>query len=289
MTEQPTLDDETTAADPAGAVREPTVTGLPGGFQYGVTRYADIILQQAFPQQFSDLVAALEGFDAHLSELQTGGGNRTPFVARFDASLGNRGWGKRTITISKLLDDELIARPRGHEIDMFTVGSADDPYPGIAVEMEWSNKDPFFDRDLLNYQALHREGALAVGVIVTRGPELQRLIKPTIRNQKGEEKYGESTTHWNKLVPRVNLGGGGECPLILVGIEPDRIGGIEAAVEVQEQLAGAADKFSNWRTGNGTYAEAQKRFAAEKKRILAAFAASAGSPGDSDVHYGVVS
>ncbi|MHB1171641.1 MAG: hypothetical protein ACYCZY_03935 [Lacisediminihabitans sp.] len=40
-------------------------------------------------------------------------------------------------------------------------------------------------------------------------------------------KYGQSTTHWDKLIPRVNLGGGEECPLILVGIEPPRVTGFD--------------------------------------------------------------
>ena len=44
-----------------------------------------------------------------------------------------------------------------------------------------------------------------------------------IRSKQGGFKYGQSTTHWNKLLPRVNLGGGGECPLLLVGIEPERV------------------------------------------------------------------
>ena len=30
-------------------------------------------------------------------------------------------------------------------------------------------------------------------------------------------------------MPRVDLGGGGECPMLLVGIEPERITGIEPA------------------------------------------------------------
>lgn len=72
---------------------------------------------------------------------------------------------------------------------MFAVASDADPYPGIGVEMEWNNKDPFYDRDLLNFQALHREGALAVGAIVTRGPELQRLIGPTIRHEQVSWEY----------------------------------------------------------------------------------------------------
>ncbi len=38
----------------------------------------------------------------------------------------------------------------------------------IALEIEWNNKDPFFDRDLENFKRLHAEGAISVGVIVTR-------------------------------------------------------------------------------------------------------------------------
>jgi hypothetical protein len=52
---------------------------------------------------------------------------------------------------------------------MFGDEPESDPYPGVAFEMEWNNKDPFFDRDHLNFQGLHREGALSVGVILTRG------------------------------------------------------------------------------------------------------------------------
>ncbi len=269
------LVDDVDAGDPtafdgpevAGAVSAPTVTSLPDGFVYGVTRYADVILKEAFPRHFDEIVSALGGFSAQLAELQQGGGNRTPFVRRFDDSLGVRGWGKKNIEIGKTIDGVPITKVRGHEIDMFRLGE-DGGYPGVAVEMEWSNKDPFFDRDLLNYQALHREGVLAVGVIVTRGPELQRLIKPIIRNPKGEEKYGESTTHWNKLVPRVNLGGGGECPLLLVGIEPPRIDGIHVVLEVQAELGRLADLHKSWRNHYGSFAEAQRDMTARKSAAL---------------------
>ncbi len=251
----------------AGAVGPPTIEGLPADYVYGVTRYADVILERAYPTHLSDLVHALEHFDAQLSELQAGGGNRTPFVERFDGSLEARGWGKRAIKIGKTIDDEVISDPRGHEIDMFKVRPGDQPYPGIAVEMEWSNKDPFFGRDLLNFEALHREGALAVGVLVTRGPGLQRVIKPTIRSDSGE-KYGESTTHWRKLVARVNLGGG-ECPLLLVGIESDRIGNFAPAKAAYDALRDAATAFKNWRDEFDTYAEARTVFAARKAAALA--------------------
>lgn len=206
---------------------------FPAGYRYGVTRYADIILREAFSSRFHELVQTLDSYTIGIEELLKGGGGRASHTARFDATLAQHGWGKRNISVSRLIDGEPLHITRGHEIDMFATGAYDDPYPGIGVEMEWNNKDPFYDRDLLNFQALHREGALAVGVIVTRGPELQRLLHKTI------PKYGQSSTHWNKLIPRVNLGGGGECPLLLIGIEPARVTGVDAlyaALEAGETL-----------------------------------------------------
>ncbi|MDE0132221.1 MAG: BglII/BstYI family type II restriction endonuclease [bacterium] len=235
--------------DPAGQVKPPTVDGLPVGYLYGVTRYADVILERAFADRFRELRSALESFDPTLDELIAGGGNQTPFVQRFDESLNTlhdgRAWGSRMITVDKRIgfhgDTRQVSKGRSHLIDMFGVGSLSEPFPGIAVEMEWNNKDPFFDRDLLRFQALHSEDAIAVGVIVTRGPDLQALIKEVIRNDRGlgPSKYGASTTHWGKLMQRMVLGGGGECPLLLVGIQPERIHGIERAYQSRDARAEA--------------------------------------------------
>lgn len=255
------------ALDLAGKVNDPTISGLPNGYAYGVTRYSDVILEQAFAKRFADLKQSLEDFRPTLDELRAGGGGRTVFVRRFDESLagqlddGEHVWGKANITIEKWIgfDDETepVSKVRGHEIDMFGFGTLENPIPGVAVEMEWNNKDPFFDRDLINFQALHQEGAIAVGVIVTRGPRLQDLISGVIRSTDGGFKYGTSSTHWKKLVPRVNLGGGGECPLLLIGIEPDRIDGIDLAYEVREKLDEAADIKDNWRESYSRWLDAK--------------------------------
>ena len=188
-------------------VGEPNVDDLPAGYRYGVTRYADLILREAFADRYRDLKDVLATFRIDVDELTRGGGSRATQTIRFDSLLHDRGWGKRNITIAKLIDDRMIHSTRGHEIDMFGVGSVDEAYPGIAVEMEWNNKDPFFDRDLINFAALHREGALAVGVIVTRGPTLQKYIGPVIKtgSKVGSKKYGTSTTHWDKLIPALIL------------------------------------------------------------------------------------
>ncbi|MGH9128197.1 MAG: BglII/BstYI family type II restriction endonuclease [Acidimicrobiales bacterium] len=215
------------APDLPGSVGPPTLQDLPAGYSYGVTRYADVILRESFPTHFNDLHEALATLSIPFADVAAGGGNRSPIAVRFDESLHDRGWGKRTIEITKLIDSLPVMKVRGHEIDMFKAGSASRRYPGIGVEMEWNNKDPFFDRDLSNFAALHREGVLALGVIVTRGTALQTWLRFYVDG--GKSKYGASTTWWDKLVPRVNLGGGGECPLLLIGIETGRMQGQTAS------------------------------------------------------------
>ena len=264
--------------DLAGQVRPPTIEGLPDGYTYGVTRYADVILERAFHSRFHDLKVSLATFRPTLDELRAGGGGRTVFVRRFDDSLaemlddGQGVWGSQNITIEKRIgfdgDAEPVSKVRGHEIDMFGLGSLAHPFPGVAVEMEWNNKDPFFDRDLINFQALHHEGAIAVGVIVTRGPDLQNLISGVIRSGDGGFKYGSSSTHWEKLIPRVNLGGGGECPLLLIGIEPGRIEGVELAYEVRAMLDEAAELKATWRESYANWRDARPAYDALRRQAL---------------------
>lgn len=261
-----------------GQVQPPTVDGLPTGYTYGVTRYADVILKEAFPARFRDLQMTLEGFQPTLDELRASGGGRTVFVRRFDESLrnklekGRRVWGEQVVTIERGIglssNSGSVSKERSHEIDMFGFGSLARPLPGIAVEMEWNNKDPFFDRDLNLFQALHRETAIAVGIIVTRGPTLQSLISGVVRSKDGGFKYGQSSTHWDKLVPKVNLGGGGECPLLLVGIEPDRIEGIDLALRVRQLLDEAEEFRQNWRNTFDLWRDARSEYNRRRKKAL---------------------
>lgn len=87
----------------------------------------------------------------------------------------------------------------------------------VALELEWNNKDPFFDRDLNNFRLLFDLRAIDVGVIVTRASELQAIFKSL---GKGPS-YGASTTHHEKLWPRIEGGGGGGCPVLTFAIKPD--------------------------------------------------------------------
>ena len=86
----------------------------------------------------------------------------------------------------------------------------------VGLEIEWNNKDPFFDRDLNNFRLLFDLRVIDVGVIVTRATHLQEIFRNL--GKKVSDKYGSSTTHMDKLVPRLEGGGGGGCPILVFGI-----------------------------------------------------------------------
>jgi len=86
----------------------------------------------------------------------------------------------------------------------------------VALEIEWNNKDPFFDRDLNNFRLLFDLRAISVGVIITKSEDLWDVFKGF-----GEgiiEKFGRTTTWMDKLLPRIEGGGGGGCPILVFGI-----------------------------------------------------------------------
>ena len=105
-----------------------------------------------------------------------GGGGEAQLTQRLRRSLASRHWVKRNIVIRKIVDDE-EREGTTHEIDHVRRAQSG----SIALELEWNNKDPFFDRDLENFQRLHAEGVISVGVIVTRGASLQNNIRAIVR------------------------------------------------------------------------------------------------------------
>jgi hypothetical protein len=84
----------------------------------------------------------------------------------------------------------------------------------VALEIEWNNNDPFYDRDLNNFRLLFDLRAISMGVIITRCDELQEIVAGLGRGSA----FGNSTTHMGKLLPRVRGGGGAGCPLLVFGI-----------------------------------------------------------------------
>jgi hypothetical protein len=170
-------------------------------------RNATGVLHTAFPKQWQDIQEVLRGFRLLKSEVLVGGGNRSLISRRIDGAFYAKGWQEKAFATSISVDAEKIDSPT-HAVDCLQ--------NSVAVEMEWNNKDPFFDRDLNNFRLLFELRAIQVGVIITRSWELQEIFKSI---GKGSS-YGKATTHHEKLWPKVEGGGGGGCPVLTFAIRP---------------------------------------------------------------------
>jgi len=135
------------------------------------------------------------------------GGRKSKVAEAIDSAFfaKNPPWMERMFATGFIVDRETIESPT-HLVDCFR--------NGVAVEVEWNNKDPFFDRDLNNFRLLFELRIISVGVIITRCDELQDIFNSLGRGKS----YGASTTHMSKLLPKLEGGGGGGCPVLVFGI-----------------------------------------------------------------------
>ena len=169
-------------------------------------KHAIAILSQDFFSEWNDILEVLHSFRLLRSDVLMPGGRKSPIAEKIDSEFFNRGWIEKGFEIEMLVDHENIEAPT-HKVDCFK--------NKIGIEIEWNNKDPFYDRDLNNFRLLFELRALSVGVIITRCDELQDIF-----NELGKgQSYGSSTTHMSKLLPRIQGGSGGGCPIIVFGIK----------------------------------------------------------------------
>ncbi len=227
------------------------------GFDILTLHHAEAILMHDMSSAVDDLEEVLSSISIPVLELIKGGGGASNFTQRLGNTLANEyDWPKHHFVLGKTIDG-VVKESTSHEVDHVRVF----PTGTFALEIEWNNKDPFYDRDLENFKRLHSEGAISIGSIITRGESLQDSLKdialkfaqnygvsnpdaireyytPTPRQlrlidkrfkQYGSfeeawahifvsDKFGTATTHWRKLVDRVNRGVGNPCPLLLIGI-----------------------------------------------------------------------
>ncbi|MGH6977330.1 MAG: BglII/BstYI family type II restriction endonuclease [Stellaceae bacterium] len=170
-------------------------------------RNAAGVLSTACPEEWEQIIEVLRKFRLLRSEIEAAGKNRSPISRQIDGAFYTRGWIEKDFATAIHIDGHEYESPT-HSVDCFK--------GRVALEVEWNNKDPFFDRDLNNFRLLFDLRAIDVGVIVTRASELQKIF-----NALGKGKsYGNSTTHHEKLWPRLDGGGGGGCPVLTFAITP---------------------------------------------------------------------
>lgn len=163
------------------------------------------ILSAAHPDKWVNILEVLRGFSFTTSDVLTPGGAKGLIASKLDSHFTRLGWAEKKFETKIVVDDAEHAAPT-HKVDCYK--------DRIALEVEWNNKDPFYDRDLNNFRLLFELRAIDAGVIITRCTELQLIFNKLGRGQS----FGNSTTHMAKLIPRLEGGSGGGCPVVVFGI-----------------------------------------------------------------------
>ena len=148
---------------------------LANGFQVEFHSHARAILSVDFPEVAAQLEAILLAAKIPIEEIVGSGGGETKGTQRLRRALHAHGWRKHKFEVQRTIDG--VARESiSHEVDHI----ARFPAGTIALEIEWNNKDPFFDRDLENFKRLHADGAVSLGVLITRGVSMQDRMRAMV-------------------------------------------------------------------------------------------------------------
>lgn len=167
--------------------------------------HACAILVTDFPAEWDDLLSALAQVTLPRSHIVKPGGRKSPISEGINGFFAQRGWQERAFDVRIIVDGVETLAPT-HHVDYFK--------NRVAVETEWNNKDPFYDRDLTTFRLLFEINVLSVGVIITRGDNLQDIFDDLGRGAS----FGASTTHMSKLVPKLNNRSAGGCPVLAFGM-----------------------------------------------------------------------
>jgi len=146
------------------------------GFDIAFEAHAEAILSVDFPEVAAEIELALLEFRIPVRELVAGGGGEAQGTQRLRRALAAKGWSKQTFVVERSING-LKRESQSHEVDhvrTYADGKC------IALEIEWNNKDPFFDRDLENFKRLHADGAISVGIIITREAQLHNGLRALI-------------------------------------------------------------------------------------------------------------
>ena len=145
------------------------------------------ILAAAHPQEWSEILDGAAGLHADCkSDVLKPGGSKGLISSKLDSHFTKLGWIEKKFDTKIVVDTHEYVAPT-HKVDCYK--------NRVALEVEWNNKDPFFDRDLNNFRLLFDLRAIDAGVIITRCTELQKIFNRLGRGPS----FGNSTTHMAKL------------------------------------------------------------------------------------------
>lgn len=184
------------------------------------------ILAHAYPSEYAEIIETLTNFVIPVADIIQSGGNESPIPKQLSVMLRPKGWQEAKITgdlVVKLHRRRPSATSEVTIEDFIDSHNIDYVKNAVAVDMEWNSKDQTFDRDLYAFRSFYECNIISCGVIITRSATLNPLFSKLGIMQK----YGASTTWMGKLLPRIHSGRHGGCPLLVVGITPNAVTGME--------------------------------------------------------------
>jgi CRISPR-associated protein Csd2 len=221
------------AADPAEFVARYLPPDVLSRYEVYSYRNAALILSEAHPAEFGELIDALRSFSITTEIIAKSGGNESEIPKIISKILRPLGWHETTIQadlLVKLLWRQPVMSATGKTITeamtremtkaRFLDGHKVDYVKGkVAFDLEWNSKDQTFDRDLYAFNAFSQCGIIDAGVLLTRSEDLNAVFK----SMGIMAKYGASTTWMGKLLYRLNAGRNGSCPVLAFGIKKECI------------------------------------------------------------------
>lgn len=156
-------------------------------FQIEFHSHAEAILSVDFAEVAQRLETILATATIPIEEIIGSGGGETKGTQRLRRALHRDGWRKHKFEVQRTIDG-VQRESISHEVDHI----ARFPAGVVALEIEWNNKDPFFDRDLENYKRLHADGAISIGILITRGVSLQDAMRELVLRFATEKGINEA-------------------------------------------------------------------------------------------------
>lgn len=174
------------------------------GFQVLTLHHAEAILKHDMAEAVDEIEGVLDAVSIPISELVQGGGGEGELTQRLRRSLSDDyGWAKHCFEIRKIVDGE-EKESITHEIDHVKRF----PKGVFALEIEWNNKDPFYDRDLENFKRLHADGVISIGAIITRGTSLHEGLRDLVEAfavKEGIDEIGKLSQFYTPTARQVTL------------------------------------------------------------------------------------
>lgn len=205
------------------------------------TGNAAAVLNAVATDEFQEFLFVLDNFTLHPNEWMRAGGNKGDLTDALDQQFRKMGWEETRIDfeIKGYFHTDFHqqgARTIGRRIvevpTVYSEGFRVDNHKGrMIVDVEWNAKDGNLDRDLAAYRSWHENGLIDGAVIITKDRlpllQLARNLWTDYQNTLPEDLKSpklpidlqtSTTTSLDKADIRMQRGGAGTCPVLIVGV-----------------------------------------------------------------------